>query len=93
MYFGLAKNRLGIPDLGIDEKYQQLLLHYGQDIEMVSRIYMKQKVDPPLGRDLPPVAGRILWARQLSSRIQGPMDLFQQVIFHFCSSRTKSGWA
>ncbi|XP_041797657.1 dynein heavy chain 5, axonemal isoform X1 [Chelmon rostratus] len=71
-------DRLGIPDLGIDEKYQRILQNYGRDIEMVSRIYMKQKLDPPIGRDLPPVAGRIMWARQLSSRIQGPMDLFQQ---------------
>ncbi|XP_036931609.1 dynein heavy chain 5, axonemal isoform X2 [Acanthopagrus latus] len=70
--------RLGIPDLGIDEKYQRILQNYGRDIEMVSRIYMKQKLDPPIGRDLPPVAGRIMWSRQLSSRIQGPMDLFQQ---------------
>uniref|UniRef100_A0A7N8Y1V4 Dynein, axonemal, heavy chain 5 n=1 Tax=Mastacembelus armatus TaxID=205130 RepID=A0A7N8Y1V4_9TELE len=73
--------RLGIPDLGIDEKYQHILQNYGRDIEMVSRIYMKQKLDPPIGRDLPPVAGRIMWARQLYSRIQGPMDLFQQVMF------------
>ncbi|XP_034553818.1 dynein heavy chain 5, axonemal isoform X3 [Notolabrus celidotus] len=70
--------RLGIPDLGIDEKYQRILQNYGRDIEMVSRIYMKQKLDPPIGRDLPPVSGRIMWARQLYSRIQGPMDLFQQ---------------
>ncbi|XP_039662328.1 dynein heavy chain 5, axonemal isoform X2 [Perca fluviatilis] len=70
--------RLGIPDLGIDEMYQRILQNYGRDIEMVSRIYMKQKLDPTIGRDLPPVAGRTLWARQLSSRIQGPMDLFQQ---------------
>ncbi|XP_022609362.1 dynein heavy chain 5, axonemal [Seriola dumerili] len=70
--------RLGIPDLGIDEKYQRILQNYGRDIEMVSRIYMKQKLDPPIDRDLPPVAGRIMWARQLYSRIQGPMDLFQQ---------------
>ncbi|XP_044063801.1 dynein axonemal heavy chain 5 isoform X1 [Siniperca chuatsi] len=70
--------RLSIPDLGIDEKYQRILQNYGRDIEMISRIYMKQKLDPPIGRDLPLVAGRIMWARQLSSRIQVPMDLFQQ---------------
>uniref|UniRef100_A0A8C2XN80 Dynein axonemal heavy chain 5 n=1 Tax=Cyclopterus lumpus TaxID=8103 RepID=A0A8C2XN80_CYCLU len=71
-------NRLGIPDLGIEEKYQRILQNYGRDIEMVSHIYMKQKLDPPIGRDMPLVAGRVMWARQLSSRIQGPMDLFQQ---------------
>uniref|UniRef100_A0A674C0E6 Dynein axonemal heavy chain 5 n=1 Tax=Salmo trutta TaxID=8032 RepID=A0A674C0E6_SALTR len=70
--------RLGIPDLGIDDKYQQILQNYGRDIEMVSRNYTKQKMDPPIGRDLPPVAGKILWARQLYRRIQEPMDLFQE---------------
>ncbi|KAK6326444.1 hypothetical protein J4Q44_G00020890 [Coregonus suidteri] len=70
--------RLGIPDLGIDEKYQRILQNYGRDIEMVSRNYTKQKMEPPIGRDLPPVAGKILWARQLYRRIQEPMDLFQE---------------
>ncbi|XP_065102327.2 dynein axonemal heavy chain 5 [Paramisgurnus dabryanus] len=70
--------RLRIPDLGISEKYQKILLNYGRDIEMVSRMYTKEKADPPIGRDLPPIAGKILWARQLYRRIQEPMDLFQQ---------------
>ncbi|KAI5624114.1 dynein heavy chain 5, axonemal isoform X1 [Silurus asotus] len=70
--------RLGIPDLGISETYQKVLQNYGRDIEMVSRIYSKQKTDPPIARGLPPIAGKILWARQLYRRIQEPMDLFQQ---------------
>lgn len=70
---------MGIPNLGIDETYQQLLQNYAQDIEMVSRIYKEQRQDPPIGRNLPPVGGRILWARQLYSRINGPMTIFQQV--------------
>ncbi|CAL8289381.1 unnamed protein product [Merluccius merluccius] len=70
--------RLGIPGLGIGDKYQHILQNYSRDIEMVSRTYTKQKLAPPIGRDLPPVAGRIMWARQLYRRIQEPMDLFQQ---------------
>uniref|UniRef100_A0A8C6L065 Dynein axonemal heavy chain 5 n=2 Tax=Nothobranchius TaxID=28779 RepID=A0A8C6L065_NOTFU len=70
--------RLGIPDLGIDEKYQSIFQNYGRDIEMVSHFYEKQKMDPPIGRDMPPVAGRIMWTRQLYRRIQTPMDLFQE---------------
>ncbi|XP_029694908.1 dynein heavy chain 5, axonemal [Takifugu rubripes] len=70
--------RLGIPDLGIDETYQQLLQSYSHDIEMVSRIFKEQRQDPPIGRNLPPVGGRILWARQLYSKIHSPMALFQQ---------------
>lgn len=70
--------RLEIPNLCIDERYQKILQNYGHDIEMVSKLYTKQKNDPPLARNLPPIAGKILWARQLFHRIQEPMDLFQQ---------------
>lgn len=70
--------RLCIPDLGISDKYQRVLQNYGRDIEMVSRIYGKQKMDPPIARGLPPISGKILWVRQLYRRIQEPMELFQQ---------------
>ncbi|XP_048253391.1 dynein axonemal heavy chain 5-like isoform X2 [Haliotis rufescens] len=70
--------RLDIPNLGIQEKYQRILNHYGRDIEMVARLYQKNKSDPPVARDLPPVAGKISWARQLYRRIQEPMEVFQE---------------
>ncbi|XP_054020248.1 dynein axonemal heavy chain 5 [Dryobates pubescens] len=70
--------RLQIPNLGIDEKYQKLLKNYGHDIEMVCKIYSKQKRDPPLARNLPPIAGKIMWARHLFQRIKEPMESFQQ---------------
>lgn len=70
--------RLNIPNLGIQEKYQRILSYYSKDIDMVSRIYQKNKADPPVARDLPPVAGKIAWARQLFRRIQEPMEVFQQ---------------
>ncbi|XP_051466218.1 dynein axonemal heavy chain 5 [Apus apus] len=70
--------RLQIPDLGIDEKYQKILQNYGHDIETVCKIYTRQKQDPPLARNLPPIAGKILWARHLFHRIQEPMESFQQ---------------
>ncbi|KAI7806102.1 putative dynein heavy chain 5 [Triplophysa rosa] len=69
--------RLGIPDLGISEKYHQILLNFGRDIEMISRMYNKEKADPPIGRYLPPIAGRIMWAQQLYRRIEEPMDVFK----------------
>lgn len=71
-------SRLQIPNLGIDEKYQKILQNYGHDIETVCKIYTRQKQDPPLARYLPPVAGKILWARHLFHRIQEPMESFQQ---------------
>ncbi|KAM9637240.1 dynein axonemal heavy chain 5 [Morphnus guianensis] len=70
--------RLQIPNLGIDEKYQKILQKYGHDIETVCKIYTRQKQDPPLARNLPPIAGKILWARHLFHRIQEPMESFQR---------------
>uniref|UniRef100_A0A8C8BCP0 Dynein axonemal heavy chain 5 n=1 Tax=Otus sunia TaxID=257818 RepID=A0A8C8BCP0_9STRI len=71
-------SRLQIPNLDIDEKYQKILQNYGHDIETVCKIYTRQKQDPPLARNLPPIAGKILWARHLFRRIQEPMESFQQ---------------
>ena len=51
---------LNLPDLPIHDKYQRILSHYGRDIEMVSKIYQKNKNDPPVARDLPPIAGMYL---------------------------------
>ncbi|XP_055965046.1 dynein axonemal heavy chain 5 [Sorex fumeus] len=70
--------RLNIPNLGIEDKYRCILEKYGADIEMLAKLYSKQKDDPPLGRDQPPVAGKILWARQLFHRMEQPMQQFQQ---------------
>ena len=70
--------RLELPNLGIQDKYQKILSHYGRDIENVSKNYQKNKSDPPVARDLPPIAGKIAWARQLFRRIQEPMETFQQ---------------
>ena len=55
----LAKfEKLQLPNLGIKEKYQRILNHYGRDIEMVSKLYTKNKNEPPVARDLPPIAGK-----------------------------------
>ncbi|XP_027519567.1 dynein heavy chain 5, axonemal isoform X1 [Corapipo altera] len=70
--------RLQIPNLGIDEKYQKTFQNYGHDIETVCKIYSRHKQDPPLARNLPPIAGKILWARHLFHRIQEPMETFQR---------------
>uniref|UniRef100_A0A8C2TDF0 Dynein axonemal heavy chain 8 n=1 Tax=Coturnix japonica TaxID=93934 RepID=A0A8C2TDF0_COTJA len=44
----------------------------------ISQIYQIQKDDPPLARNMPPVAGKILWVRQLFRRINEPINYFQK---------------
>ena len=36
-------------------------------------MYEKDKHDPPIPRNLPPVAGNITWSRHLLKRIEEPM--------------------
>ncbi len=48
---------LNLPNLGIQDKYHRILSHYARDIDGVSRTYQKNKTDPPIARDLPPIAG------------------------------------
>ena len=50
----------------------------GLDLETVQLLYEKQKSGPLIVRNSPPVAGNILWARQLMRRIELPMQRFQE---------------
>lgn len=56
---------------------------------MISQIYNKQKLQPPIARGFPPIAGKILWARQLYRSIQEPMELFQQIDGVFSMAEAK----
>lgn len=81
--------RLNIPNLGIEEKYQVIFQNFGADIDMISKLYTRQKYDPPLARNQPPIAGKILWARQLFHRLEQPMQLFQQHPFVLRTAEAK----
>ncbi|XP_014680671.1 PREDICTED: dynein heavy chain 5, axonemal-like [Priapulus caudatus] len=70
--------RLGLPELGQEERYAAALTMYGRELDMVSKLYMRQRLQPPLERDVPPVAGKIQWVRQLHRRIEEPMNVFRE---------------
>jgi dynein heavy chain len=44
----------------------------------VQQLYEKQKHDPPIPRNMPPVAGNITWSRHLLKRIEEPMKQFER---------------
>ena len=50
--------------------------NYSLDLDAVQKIYEKHKHGPALPRNAPPVAGDIMWARQLLRRIEEPMRKF-----------------
>lgn len=50
--------KLQIPNLGLTEKYIRILQQYSKDLDNVAKIYQKNSKEPPISRNLPPVAGR-----------------------------------
>ncbi|UJR23298.1 hypothetical protein I4U23_026313 [Adineta vaga] len=70
--------KLQLPNIGLNEKYAKILLQYSKDLDLVAKIYQKNSKEPSIPRDLPPTAGRIVWARQLYKRIHQPMEIFSE---------------
>ena len=65
------------PRLDLHHKYLQVLVSYGKDLETARKLYQRQKHEPMIARNLPPISGKIAWARQLYRRIETPMKVFQ----------------
>ena len=61
----------------LESKRLTIFQHFLGDLEVVSRSYEKLKNNPPLVRNVPPVTGNVLWARQLMRRIEAPMQQFR----------------
>jgi dynein heavy chain len=61
----------------LDSKLSIIFHNYGQELTRVEQIYEKFKHNPPITRNMPPVAGNIAWARHLLRKIEEPMKRFQ----------------
>ncbi|KAK9298339.1 hypothetical protein QLX08_008257 [Tetragonisca angustula] len=57
--------KLKFKHLRIDRKYLELITLFQKEIEDVRDRYNEDRSDPPIPRNVPPIAGRILWIRQL----------------------------
>ena len=60
----------------LDSKYSVIFRLYSKRLEDVQELYERQKAAPPLGRDMPPVAGNIAFARHLLRRVEEPIKRF-----------------
>ena len=58
--------------------YSVAELRYQCELSDVKHLYSTHKKDPPASRNMAPVIGRILWARQLLRGVREPMQAFQQ---------------
>ncbi|XP_046400520.1 dynein axonemal heavy chain 8 [Ischnura elegans] len=69
--------KLNLPCLKIDGKYCEQLDRLMAEIDMVRFKYHEEKDEPPIPRYMPPVAGRIMWARYYLKRIEQPMAILK----------------
>ena len=56
----------------------RVLSMYARDLESVRKQYQKNKSEPLIARNLPPISGKIAWARQLYRKIESPMKVFKK---------------
>ena len=61
----------------LESKLSVIFHNYGLELARVEQIYEKNKHEPPITRNVPPVAGNIAWARLLLKRVEDPMLKFQ----------------
>ncbi|PFH32514.1 putative dynein gamma chain, flagellar outer arm [Besnoitia besnoiti] len=62
---------------------------YGWELQQIQEQYERLRTNPPLDRDMPPIAGSIVWARHLLKRIEGPMKKFEEHPFVLSSREAK----
>ena len=60
----------------LTNKYNLIFSNYGLEMNDIKSEYNNYKTNPPLVRNMPTVAGNIMWARHLFHRIKDPMDKF-----------------
>nr|XP_033786541.1 dynein heavy chain 5, axonemal-like [Geotrypetes seraphini] len=73
----LKFERVGKDHLDFTEKYLMVLQRYSRDLDLVRKLYQKQKENPPMPRNIPPITGKIMWARQLFRKINQPMKFLK----------------
>lgn len=59
-----------IPLTQMDEKYRRILKYCDKEVERILKLFRKQRDDPPIPRNMPPIAGRIRWSRSLECHLQ-----------------------
>ncbi|XP_049799902.1 dynein axonemal heavy chain 8-like [Schistocerca nitens] len=69
--------KLGLECLKLDEKYLEVLEKFQNQINDVKERYRSEWEAPPIPHNMPPVAGRVVWLRQLLDRVEQPMKIFE----------------
>ncbi|XP_056602848.1 dynein axonemal heavy chain 10 isoform X1 [Triplophysa dalaica] len=61
------------------KKFNDILAQYDKEVDFISDLFVKQKDNPPLIKNQPPVAGSIYWERSLLDRMTSPIQRFMEM--------------
>ena len=61
----------------LEQKHNDLVQKFGDDLKVVLDIFAALHEQPIIGRNMPPVAGAVLWIRGLMERIKDPFERFK----------------
>lgn len=53
--FLMKLEQIGQNNIDLNEKYTIVLQQYSQDLEFIQKLYQKEKENPPIPRNIPPV--------------------------------------
>jgi len=74
--FQYIKTRTKIKQM-LDGKYEDVLNRYSKELADMRELFLKEKDNPPIARNMPENAGKIAWARSITGRIKAPIDKFK----------------
>ena len=66
----------------LTSKYNAILHNYATELDSIQRVFTDQKGNPPIVRNMPVEAGKIIWARHLFQKITGPITLFPENVIN-----------
>ncbi|KAH9492183.1 Dynein heavy chain 5, axonemal [Bulinus truncatus] len=80
---------LNLSFLDTYSEYLDILHFYGEELEATIQMYEREKDDPNIPRNFPPMSGRIYFLRQILNHIAEPIFLLQK--YHPNALKTKAG--
>ncbi|KAL4465245.1 hypothetical protein ABPG74_001959 [Tetrahymena malaccensis] len=72
-------------------RFNTILHNYAIELETIQRVFQDQKSNPPLVRNMPLAAGKIIWSRHLFQKITGPINVFPQNVINSTEIRRYYG--
>ena len=63
----------------IEKKISELFAMFSEDLDIVRRIFVTQRDNPPMHDNMPSVSGMLSWSRALLDRIVPAMQKIQQL--------------